>query len=173
MRKVIICTTTAVISIFIFLSTASSTYNIDIFEKIRPSDNDLPAGFMYGKIPGFAQKVLKANPWTMDRPAITRLANKIYPGGESNRISAIHMTILANSRTPYGDDIVCYIILYNDVTSAKKEIPKLTEFTGYNSDRAIVVVRDNIAVFLHVDSADDFHYIKEMALKLEDKFKGI
>jgi hypothetical protein len=60
----------------------------------------------------------------MDRPAIKKLTARIYPGGDYNRIRGMHMTIMSRKKNPYGDDIVCYIILYKDASSAKEELKK-------------------------------------------------
>ena len=91
----------------------------------------------------------------------------------SVRIENIHITIMANSRKPFGDDIVCYIIVFRDGRSAKNEMKKLTEYTGYNSDRAIIMSKENMAVFLHVDDITHYPYIKEMASKLTAKLEGM
>ena len=82
--------------------------------KIKLLKSDIPDGFIYGSVPEFAKKVLKNNPWEMDKNAIRKLADMIYPGGDYSRISGIHVSILAKQERPYGDDIVCYIIYYKD-----------------------------------------------------------
>jgi hypothetical protein len=87
-------------------------------------------------------------------------------------VSAIHVTILARNNTPYGDDIVCYIIVFNDSSEAKAELKKLADFAGYNSDRVIVLARENMAVFLHVDDADDLPLIRDIAGKLEERLNN-
>ena len=76
------------------------------------------------------------------------------------------MTIMANNKNPYGDDIVCYMILYKDNADASNEIKKIAEFTGYNSDRAILITNGNMVIFLHVDDVENFHYIRDMKEKL-------
>ena len=128
---------------------------------------------MYGLIPEFAKKLLKSNPWYMDNTAIKKLSDKIYPGGNYTRITSIHVTIIAKNETPHGDDIVCYIIQYKDMGSAKEEIRKIAEYIGYNRDRAILNVKDNIVVFLHVDDTNNFHYIQEMDRKIKDRMNNL
>lgn len=134
----------------------------EIFNRIKLTDSDIPDGFMYGQIPDFASNVLKQNPWEMDREAIQKLSDKIYPGGDYNNISGIYVTILASTATPHGDDIVCYIILYKDSAAAKDELKKISEYVGYNKDRAIINTINNIVVYLHVDDTKNFHYIEKM-----------
>ena len=109
----------------------------------------------------------------MDRNAIVRLSDKIYPGGDYTKISDIYMAIMTNKNRPFGDDIVCYIILYKSINSAKDELKKMTEFAGYNSDRVIVLSRNNIIVFLHVDDIDDFHYIRNMSETIKQRLEKI
>ncbi len=161
MKKLI--TITVICLVAATAAASIARYRVEVFSKIKLTDNDIPQGFMIGKIPPGVKKVLKANPWQMDRAAIKRLSRHIYPGGNYNKISGIHMTIMANARQPYGDDIVCYAILYRDEPSATEEIKKLKEFVGYNNDRAIVIEKDNLAVYLHVDSTSDYHHIQTMA----------
>jgi hypothetical protein len=145
--------------------TTGENYDETIIESLKLADSDIPDGFIYGKIPDFAKTVLKENPWNMDRTAINRLAKNIYPDGNSNSIKALHVSILARKNIPYGDDIVYYVLVFNDSTSANKEITKLNEYTKFNKDRAVVVSKDNVAVFIHVDDAEDFNYLYNFAKK--------
>lgn len=157
-------TTITIICLITATAVASvARYRTEIFSQVKLTSEDIPQGFIIGKIPPAVKKVLKQNPWQMDRPAIKRLSRHIYPGGDYNKIKGIYMTIMANSRHPYGDDIVCYCILFRDEAAARDEIKKLKDFVGYNSDRAIVVEKENLAVYLHVDSTSDFHHIQNMA----------
>jgi hypothetical protein len=156
-----------------FAADGRSEYAADVIDKLKIESTEIPEGFMYGRIPGFAQRVLKDNPWRMDRDAIKHLAGRIYPGGNSAVMNAIHMTIIANADNPFGDDIVCYIILYNDSRSAKAEIAKVVEYVGYNSDRSIALVRDNMVVYYCVDDVDHFHYIREMAERTRSRLESL
>lgn len=166
------------ITLFAFLVLIISVSNVtglpedgtSLIDKMRLSQEDIPDGFMYGLIPEFAKKVLKQNPWNMDRNAIKTLTDKIYPGGDYNQINSIHVTIIARKETPHGDDIVCYIIKYKDARAAKDEITKLSEYVGYNGDRAILSVMNNMAVFLHVDDTDDFPIILKMEKAIKERF---
>jgi hypothetical protein len=128
---------------------------------------------MYGQIPGFAQSLLKSNPWTLDQAAIKKLTHRIYPGGEYSKVSDLHMTIIANKKNPYGDDIVCYIFIYKNEKSAREEMAKLNEFVRYNSDRGIVVEKNNLAVFLFVDRVKDFDYIKTMSETIKKRLEAL
>lgn len=154
-----------------FYGTASNGH--DLFNKIKIDDSDIPEGFIYGKIPTFAKEILKDNPWELDGNAIRNLADQIYPGGDYSKISGIYMSILAKKETPHGDDIVCYLILFNDESAAKGEIKKIKEFAGYNGDRVIVEVQNSLAVFFHVDDVKDFPLIVNMNEKIKKKLKSI
>lgn len=50
----------------------------------------------------------------------------------------------------------------------QEEIVKLNEFTGYNSDRSIVLEKGNIAVFLLVDSTKDYPHIQNISESIRD-----
>jgi hypothetical protein len=149
--------------------SGSPSFKKNIFEKIYPSTADIPEGFMYGKVPRIYQNVLKGNPWQMDSDAIRRLADKVYPGGNYSSINAMHVSIITNKNAPFGDDIVCYLILFNGGDAAKNEIKKINQFASYNTDRVIVITKDNLAVFLLVDEVDNFHYIKSLATMIEER----
>ena len=173
MKRKIILIINSIIFIFVAFSSFSVTaeYRRDVFERISISDADLPEGFVFGKIPNFARTTIQNNPWMMDRGAITRLTRNIYPDGDASVVSDIHMAIMARREQPYGDDLVCYMILFKDAGSAKKEIAKIEEFTRYNRDRVLVYSKDNLAVVLHVDDADDFGYIEKMAKNIESRLQ--
>ncbi|MBN2039086.1 MAG: hypothetical protein JW864_03530 [Spirochaetes bacterium] len=168
-----------IITFFVFIVLIVSGSNVTgltedgtlMINKMRLMQEDIPEGYMYGQIPDFAKKVLKHNPWNMDKDAIKTLTEKIYPGGDYNQVTSIHVTIIAKKETPHGDDIVCYIIKYRDAKSAKEEISKISEYVGYNGDRAILSVMDNMAVFLHVDDKEDFHIIRKMEKTMKERFK--
>ena len=164
---------TMLFTLILVAASAKGPFRQDSINKVIPTENDIPGGFMIGKIPSGAKEVFKGNPWLMDSTSIRKLTGKIYPGGDYSRVLNIHMTILASQKKPFSDDIVCYVILYRDATGAKEEIRKLSEYAGYNRDRAIVIPKDNMAVFLHVDDVNDFHHIRAMADKMEVKMKEI
>lgn len=153
------------VSIFaaVLLSSSTNMYSSSIIEKIKPTIEEVPAGYMFGQVPEFARSLLKDNPWTLDQAAIKKLTNRIYPGGEYTKVSDLHMTIITNRKNPYGDDIVCYIFIFKNEKSAQEELVKLNEHVNYNSDRAIVVEKKNLVVYMHVDSVKDFEYIKTMS----------
>ncbi len=173
MKKFILPTVITFLSICFLLADPGTMYSYSTIEQLRPTEKDVPAGFRFGLIPDFAKSLLKDNPWKLDRPAIKKLAHRIYPGGEQSRISDIHMTIIANSKKPYGDDIVCYIFLFRDSRSAAEEVKKLNDFTGYNSDRAVVLHKKNIAVYLHVDSVKDFPAMKDLSEKILKRMESL
>lgn len=148
-------------------------YRSDVISVLQPTDKDIPTGFMYGKVPPAARTVFKQNPGLLDNPTIQRIAKYVYPEGDYRNIASMHVSIIADEKTPYGDDIVCYVILYKGGKSAEREIKKLNEFAQYNSDRVIVIARENLAVFLLVDSIDNFHHIRTMADAMEVKIDEI
>ena len=142
-------------------------------DKIRITDRDIPEGYRYGIIPDFAHDLLKENPWTLDQTAIKKLTHRIYPGADYTNIASIHMTIIATNSNPYGDDIVCYIFTFKDQNSAKIEMAKLNEFTGYNADRSIVLEKNNMAVYLLVDSVRDFDHIKTISESISKRLETL
>jgi hypothetical protein len=165
------------ISIFtivtVFIGSTSTMYSSSIIEKIKPTMEEIPEGYMFGQVPGFAQSLLKTNPWNLDQAAIKKLTNRIYPGGEYTKVSDLHMTIIANKRNPYGDDIVCYIFIFKNEKSAQEELIKINEHVGYNRDRAIVIEKKNLAVYLHVDSVKDFEHIRELSETIKKRLETL
>lgn len=169
MRRYILFYLCAITLVFSILPLAGADYKADIIDKIKLTNEEIPKGFIYGTVPPAVKAVIKNNPWKFDRAAIHKLASKIYPDGDYAKIADIHVTIIAKDTTPYGDDIVCYIIIYKDPVSAKNEISKLNSFVGFNNDRAIVIIKDNMAVFIHADDINDFHYVRDMAEKIKER----
>jgi hypothetical protein len=157
--------------IFISHSTGLPQGSNSIIDKIRLMPEDIPDGFMYGIIPNIYKKTLKNNPWEFDKAAIEKLADKIYPGGDHRQISAIHVTIISKKETPHRDDIVCYIIQYKKSLLAKNELKKITEYAGYNQDRAILHVKDNYAVFLFIDDIKNILLLKELDKKISERIE--
>ncbi len=161
--------TTAVV----FIGSSSAMYSSSIIEKIKPTTEEIPEGYMFGQVPEFAQSLLKTNPWNLDQAAIKKLTNRIYPGGEYTKVSDLHMTIITNKRNPYGDDIVCYIFIFKNEKSAQEELIKINEHVGYNSDRSIVIEKKNLAVYLCVDSVKDFEHIREISETIKTKLETL
>jgi hypothetical protein len=158
--------------IVILLSSAIPAGSVEsnLIDKLKITDSDIPDGFVYGMIPNFAKKTLLANPWLMDKAAITRLTKNIYPKGDATAIKNMHMSILAKKERPYNDDIVCYIIVYKDARIGKKEMEKLSDFSKINSDRTIVLQRGTTAIFLIVDDVRNYKYISVLKEKMEERF---
>jgi len=154
-------------------SKGSSQLKINSIDAVKLTGADIPEGFIYGTVPAPYRSTLKDNPWLMDRAAIKRLADKIYPGGDFNRIAGIHVSIIASKKTPLGDDIVCYVILYNSMKDAQQEMKKMTEFVGYNGDRALLLTKDNMAIVFFVDDIENFHYIQELAKTVGERMKNM
>jgi hypothetical protein len=173
MKRGIIAAGILVFLVTLTVSKGNTRLKSDVIDTIRITDSDIPAGFTYGTVPDVYKKTLKNNPWMMDRDAIMRLADKIYPGGDYNHIESIYVTILAAKQRPYGDDIVCYLMLFRDDKAAQEEIRKVTSFSGFNSDRSIVLTKDNLAVFLFVDDINNYHYIRDMAASIEGRMKKL
>ncbi len=155
------------------MSFSSVLSSDDLIEKIKMNNDEIPDGFMLGRIPSFAQKVFKENPCYVDGRGIKVIADKIYPGGNAGNLKTIHVTILADSRTPYGDDMVCYIMLFRDDNAAKKEVKKLKDYTSSNGDRAILIAKDTLAVFIHVDDTEHYRYIETIASKIRSRLQKI
>jgi hypothetical protein len=164
-----------IILIFItfFISSSTVMYSSSVIEKIRPTLEEVPSGFMFGQIPGFAQSLLKANPWSLDQTAIKKLTHRIYPGAEYSKVADLHMTIIANKKNPYGDDIVCYIFIFKNEKSAIEEMNKLNEFVRYNKDRGIIVEKKNLAVFLLVDDVKNYDHIKTMSEVIKKRLESL
>lgn len=152
-----------VIPLVLLCSILNANYQNTIFEKTKIIESDIPDGYMYGQIPDFAKSVLKQNPWVFDDAAKSRLSSKIYPGGDSASISSIYMTILAQRLNPYDDDIVCYQILYRDAVTAKSENAKLKSYSEANSDRLILINKENLSIILFVDDTKDYDKIQKLA----------
>jgi hypothetical protein len=167
--------TAIIILLFItfFISSSTVMYSSTVIDKIRPTSEEIPAGYMFGQVPGFAQSLLKSNPWAFDQTAIKKMASRIYPGGEPSRISDIHMTLLTNKWNPYGDDIVVYILIFKNEKAASEEMAKLNEFVSFNSDRAITIQKKNLAVYLHVDNVKDFDHIKTMSETIRKRLESL
>lgn len=165
---ILLCT----ISISIAIPAKNSFVSNDL-TKITIQKQDIPKGFVYGKLPDGVKRILKGNPWMMNRKAINFVTQRIYPGGNSSEVKQIHMSILARKGTPYGDDIVCYVILYKDKMAAKKEVPKIFDYVRYNSDRAIAISQDNLIIFIHVDNTTDFTLIKKLAAKMKKRINSL
>jgi hypothetical protein len=172
MKKYLTLFISVVCAVLFIFPLAGAEFKGDVIDRIKLSGDDIPQGFTYGNLPPFARKVLKENPWKMDRGAIKTLAPKIYPGGDGSKISAMYVAILARTERPFGDDMVCYIIIYNDTRTAADEIKKLSDFVRYNNDRAIVLSRENMAVFLHVDDITNFPLLGAMASRIEARLDG-
>ncbi len=152
---------------------AGRMYKNSDIDKIKLQNTEIPKGFMYGKIPPFAKKVLLSNPWKFNRIAINKLTKRIYPGGSAYSIDKIHMSIITKKDAPFGDDIVCYIIIYRDMSAAKKETTKLKKFIKYNKDRTILLHKKNMNIFLHVDNVENFNYIQKMANQLKLRMETV
>jgi len=59
------------------------------------------------------------------------------------------------------------------MSSAKNEIKKITDYVGFNSDRAVFSVRENVVVFMHADDIDDFPVVREMMKKLGERLDNL
>lgn len=151
----------------------STQFKADAIDTVKLTSNDIPEGFMYGTVPPPYRKTLKGNPWMMDKAAIKRVADMVYTGGDYSKIASMHVSILANKKTPLGDDIVCYVILYSSMKAAQNEIKKATEFASYNRDRVLLLTKDNLAVILFVDDIENFHFIQDLAKIISERLKNI
>ena len=155
----------------IFPLYSSPDFDQSIFDKIKISQEDLPNGFVFGKIPNFAKSTIQSNPWNMDRNAINKMTKNIYPDAEPSAVKGIYISIIAKESSPYNDDLVCFMILYKDASAAKKENQKLEDFTKFNRDRVLTINKDNLSVILLSDETENFRYILEFSKKIEEKLE--
>ncbi len=152
---------------------ASVSFSDDIVEQVKINSSDIPSGFTLGKIPEFASKVFTGNPCYVDDRGKKIIADKIYPGGRAGNITTMHVTILASSRTPYGDDIVCYILVFKNQSAAKQEIKKLKEYSGYNGDRSLLIVKDTMAVFIHADDTENYPHVESIGSAIQSRLQPV
>lgn len=157
------------LSIISFAHTGD--FNRSIIEQIRLTEQDIPTGFVMGKIPGFARQVFRDNPGYLDQGGIKRIAKHLYPNGSPAGISAIYHTIMAKSATPFGDDIVCYIIVYANAKEAQKELKKLTDYVEFNNQRAAVTTKENLAVFIHSDDKVNMPAVMQLKRTIEERLE--
>ena len=162
-----------ILSIFFLLNISSAMYSNSVIDTIKPNEADIPAGYCYGIIPDFAKNMLKENPWNLDQNALNRFAHRIYPDADNNKMSSVHMTIIANQKNPYDDDIVCYIFIYKDKTSAEKEIEKLRKFVGYNNDRGIVLSKENLAVYILIDDVNEYRHMESISRSIQKRIDAL
>ena len=155
----------------LLIGNTTSMYSSAIIEQIRPTINEIPDGYMFGQVPEFARGLLKNNPWNFDQDAIKRFTNRIYPGAEPRNVSDIHMTLITNKDNPFGDDIGCYIIIYKNAKAAKDEFTKLNEFIRYNSDRGIVIAKNNLAVYLYINEVKNYDHMKKLSETIKKKLE--
>jgi len=164
-------------SIFIIMVcagiSANANYNKDDISKVVIAEKDIPQGFIIGKMPDKVKDVLKDNPWYFDNEAIKKLTGHIYPDGDYKKVAVMHMTILADKEKPYKDNIVCWIILYKDSIGAKEEMAKLKRHTDFNSDRCILIQKNNMAVLMYARDINDFRYVQGMAAEIQTKMKAM
>ena len=162
-----------IIITILLIGNTTSMYSTTTIEKIKLTIDELPEGYMFGQVPEFAKGLLKNNPWNLDQDAIKKLTNRIYPGGEHSKVSDIHMTIIADKKNPFGDDIGCYIIIYKNTKSAKEELTKLNEFVRYNSDRAVIIEKNNLVVYLYVDDVKNYEHIEKLSGIIKKKLEAL
>lgn len=165
---------TFIFLVFVLSAALTAVYAADIYKTedltgLAITEKDIPEGFVMCRIPSQVKNTLKDNPWMMDDSAVKKLTKHIYPDGNSAAVRNIHMTILAEAKKPWNDNIVCYMILYKNGQYAKDENAKLKKYVDYNSDRAILLTKDNLSIFLHSDDTQDFHYIEDLASVLKSR----
>jgi len=152
---------------------ASANYSRDDISKLTITEKDIPSGFTIGKVPQKLKDVLKDNPWYFDNEAIKKLTGHIYPDGDYKKVAIMHITILADEKNPYKDNMVCWIILYKDSKSAKEELGKLNRYAGLNNDRCILIQKNNMAVFMYSNDVNDFHYVQDIAAEIQAKIRAM
>lgn len=170
MKKTIILTTIIALCI---ISYALSNNTNSIIDRLRITTNDLPKGFMMAQIPSFAREVFPENPCLLDSKGIKRIAKHLYPNGDFNAISSIHSTIIAKEGKPFGDDLVCYIIVYRNEKSAQKEIKKLVDYVEFNNQRATVSFKNNLAIFIHSDDVQNMPYVMQLKRIIDERLDAL
>lgn len=173
MKKYVILFILLVSSIAVMPNDSGINYSQNAIDKIKLITSDIPDGFIFGEIPPFARDTITGNPVQLNRTSIGKLTKNLYPDGEASSVQSMYLSILAKKDHPYNDDIVCYIILFNDLNAAAKEIDKLTSYNNANSDRTILLVKGNIAVFLIVDDIMNYKYIDQMQNIINEKIKTL
>lgn len=148
-------------------------YSISDVDHIRIMPDDIPAGFMMAQIPSFAKEVFRNNPCFLDSKGIKRIAKHLYPNGDFHAIASIHSTIIAKQGRPFGDDIVCYIIVYHNGKSAQKEMKKLTDYVEFNNQRAVVSTKNNLAVFIHSDDVANIQAVAQLKRTIEERLANL
>lgn len=166
-----------VFAIFIAISLCGYAFTRDFstsdVDRIRLTAGDVPTGFIMAQIPSFAREVFRDNPCYLDSKGIKRIAKHLYPNGDSNAIASIHSTIMAKQGRPFGDDIVCYIIVYRNEKAALKEIKKLTDYVEFNNQRAVVSVKNNLAVFIHADDVVNMQAVTQLKHTIEERLASL
>lgn len=140
-----------------------------LFSTLAIAPEDVPQGFVFGKIPDFAKKVFTGNPCIVNSDGIRFLASRLYPEGNAANIKGMYVAIMAAESRPYGDDIVYYLLVFKDSKAASVEIKKLKDYYEYNKDRIVLITKDNIALLLFADDVDNYKYIAELGQKLQGK----
>jgi hypothetical protein len=172
--KYFICLITLIFAISFAYSFAED-FKRDTIDLIKINAKDLPQGYVYGTLPDYAKKglLIKDNPSYMDKSAIKKCVQYMYPNGDYSQVKEVHSSIITKKETPYGDDIVCYIIVYHNTNKSKKEMKKLADYSEVNKDRVILLSKNNLIVFMHVDSINNYPLLKDLAKKIEERMKGI
>jgi hypothetical protein len=155
---------------FLYSNTAEIN---SIVEKLSIKSSDIPKGFVIGKVPEGSKTVFKDNPGFLDKTGISKVTKEIYPNGDKNKVSEIHVTILAKPENILNDDMVCYIIFYKSNLFAKEEMSKFREYIQYHSDRSILLSADNIAIFILSNDIENFDYIRELGSKMQKRLDSL
>ncbi len=160
-----------VLALSILSYAHTGDFNRAVIERIKITAEDVPSGFVMGKIPTFAASIFKDNPCYLDGKGIKTIAKHLYPSGNYHAINSIHSTIMAKSGTPFGDDIVCYIIIYNNAKTAQKELKKLSDYVEFNNQRAVLTSRDNLAVFIHSDDKVNMSAVMQLKRTIDERLE--
>ena len=162
------------LNIFVFMVLAfgfgrGMLYSDDntLFSKLTISAEDIPQGFVFGKVPNFAKNVFPNNPCIVNSEGIRFLVPKLYPEGNATNIKSMYVAIMTTEDRPYGDDLVYYLLIFKDSKSATAEIKKLNEYYQWNKDRIVLISKDTIALLLFTDDIANYKYIEQLAQKLQ------
>ncbi len=130
---------------------------------------DLPEGMVLGKIPKSARKLIKRNPWILDRASIKKFSRAIYSGANYYAISRMAMVILTSEQRPYDDDVVYYVFEYKTESIAKRESQKIADVKKYNPRRAEFLHSERFVILVFCDNEELFPQLQEVTRMLKQK----
>ncbi len=130
---------------------------------------EIPAGMQFGRIPPQMKRLIKENPWVVDRGSIPALSKAIYENPAHWTIRKMVMVILATRINPYQDDIVYYGFVYRDKQTAEREYQKLARVQQLNASRSLLLRGEKSVILLFSDREDLFPQLMALRNTLQAK----